>query len=114
MARVIAQNTTSIAANSTNKNVLSGETYERLPYDCLVYVGLSASATGLVVSYLIGGVGIAVNIGPSLANRAPQYPQDYPIRGQEGGDGKQQILSVQNTTAGALSLFWIVEMEELM
>ena len=45
---------------------------------------------------------------------APQDPQDYPIRGQEGGDGKQQVLSVQNKTAGALSLFWIVEMEELM
>lgn len=113
MARVIAQGTTSVAANATVKNVLSGETYERLPYDADVFVGLAASATGLLVSYLIGGIGIAVNIAPSIINRAPQYPQDYPIRGQEGADGKQQILSAQNTTAGALSLFWIVEMEEL-
>lgn len=113
MARVAAQNTTSIAANATNKNLLSGETYERVPYDADLYVGLAASATGLIVSFLIGGIGILVNIGPSLANRAPQFPQDYPVRAQEAAEGKQLILSAQNTTAGALSLFWIVEFEEL-
>ncbi len=113
MARVAAQGTTSIAANATNKNVLSGETYERIPYDADLYVGLAASATGLLVSFLIGGIGIGVNLNPSIINRAPQFPQDYPIRGQEGAEGKQLILSAQNTTAGALSLFWIVEFDEL-
>ena len=114
MARPISQGVTSIGANATNKNVLSGETYERIPFDALVYLGLTQSATGLNVSYFIGGVGIAVNIAPSLANRQPTYPTDYPIRGQEAGDGKQQILSATNTTAGALSLFWTVEYEELV
>jgi len=33
---------------------------------------------------------------------------------QEGPDGAQQILSAQNTTAGALTLFWNVEYEELI
>ena len=112
--RLLSQGTTSIGANATNKNVLSGETYERLPYDCMVYVGLAESATGLLCNYLIGGMGVGVNIAPSLINRVPQYPQDYPIRGQEGPDGAQQILSAQNTTGGALTLFWNVEYEELV
>ena len=112
--RLLSQGSTSIAANSTNKNVLSGETYERLPFDCMVFIGLAASATGLLVNYLIGGMGVGVNIAPSLINRTPQYPQDYPIRGQEGPDGAQQILSAQNTTGGALTLFWNAEYEELI
>ncbi len=112
--KLLSQGTTSVAANATNKNVLSGETYERLPFDCRVFVGLAQSAAGLLVSYLIGGMGVAINIVSSIINRQPQYPQDYPIRGQEGPDGAQQILSAQNTTAGALTLFWNVEYVELL
>jgi len=112
--RLLSLGVTSIAANATNKNVLSGETYERIPFDAMVYVGLTQSATGLLVNYLIGGMGVGVNLAPSLANRTPQFPNDYPIRGQEAPDGAQQILSAQNTTAGALSLFWTVEYEELI
>ncbi len=86
--RLLSQGTTSVAANATNKNVLSGETYERLPFDCMVFVGLAASATGLLINYLIGGMGVGVNIAPSLINRTP--------------------------TGGALTLFWNVEYEELI
>ena len=113
MARVSMGTVTSIAANATNANVMTGQIYERLPADELLWLGVTQSATGLLVDFLVGGVNMLQAFAPSLQNRTPQYPQDYPLRGTEGHENAQLILRVVNTTAGALSLFWLVELEEV-
>jgi len=74
MARVAAQGTTSIAANASNKNVMSGETYERIPYDADLLRRLGRERDGLLVSFLIGGIGIGVNLTRRSSPRATIPP----------------------------------------
>jgi len=113
MARVTMSGKTSVAANAVVQNILTGQIYERLPADCLIWLGISESAAGLLCDFLVGGVAMLQAAEPGASNRGPQYPQDYPVRGTEGHENAQLILRTTNTTGGALTLFFTVELEEV-
>jgi len=50
----VIQNSVSIAANTTNDNVIQGSQFEFLPYNAQLEFGLVGSATGLVADVYSG------------------------------------------------------------
>lgn len=115
MATKVIQDSISIAAGATNANVLTGKTYERVPGALTdgVYVTLreSGSATGLQREFNVGGSIEAERGLVSATNRVPQL-EDTVVQDIEGFGGDLLQLRVQNTTAGALTYFYTVEIEE--
>lgn len=104
----LIQHETSVAANSTVDNVLSGSAWEYLPYNAALEFGLVASATGLVVT-LISGSDLIMEESPiSIQNRFPIKPDDFVAR-DVARAGEKLIVRVRNTTAGALTLFSSVD-----
>lgn len=113
MATKIIQDSISVGAGATNTNVLSGKTFERVPADSQqVFMTLkdSGSATGLQRAFNVGG-SIEVERGlVSATNRVPQL-KDTVGEDVEGFGGDLLQLSVENTTAGALTYFYSLAIE---
>lgn len=99
---------TSVAANATNANVLSGSAYEFLPFNSLLEIGLCSNAAGdHQVTVLSGSDTILEESGVSRQNRVPVYPDDYPIR-DVALAGERLTIRARNTTGVAATLFWTV------
>lgn len=103
----VIQSSVSIAANSTNDNVLTGSQFEFLPYDAYLEFGVNGSAAGLVADIYSGQDTIAEGMGVNTQNRFPVYPDDFPLN-DVAAAGERIKLRARNTTAGALTLFFSV------
>ncbi len=113
MARVVMQSSTSIAANATSENVLTGQRFERCPYAAaLGGLYVTGSATGLTAELNVGGRSVTPPTGVNVQNRFPVVPDDCLIEEWEAYAGELIQLRGVNTTAGALTLFWRVELVE--
>lgn len=100
------QDSVSVAANSVSANVLSGQLFEFLEEGQNATVSVTGSATGLRATYICGAPMVndqAIN----LQNRFPIVPDDVLM--SEGVPGGRQVLTFRNTTAGALTAFWRVD-----
>jgi hypothetical protein len=102
------QNSISVAANAVSTNQLAGEQYEFLPANAQVVLSCTGSATGLRVSLLAGGVSLIDDQAIGLQNRFPLIPDDI-ITQEVIPAGARLILKFRNTTAGALTAFWRVD-----
>lgn len=92
----------SVAANTTVDNVISGKLHEFLVVPSRVRLAAVGSAAGLRVSLLVGGESFIQDQEISGANRFPVIPDD--ICGEGAGfKADRVVLSVRNTTAGALT-----------
>lgn len=108
---VTMQGTTSVAANATNANVLTGQKYERPPFDAYGALYMTGSATGLFAELNVNSMAVSDEIALSAQNRVPLVPDDLQIGGWEApGTGLIQ-LRVRNSTGGALTAFWKVLLE---
>jgi hypothetical protein len=101
------QDSVSVAANSISANVLSGLLYEFVDDGTLVTVSCTGSATGLRATF-IAGVPIADDVAINLQNRFPLVPDDILLSSEVPGG--RLILRARNTTAGALTFFWRVDL----
>lgn len=106
------QSSVSVAANSTNSNVLSGERYERAPFNALGNLFCTGSALGLTSELNVGGVSVTPPIKVNAQNRLPVVPDDILVENFETYEGKLLQLTVSNTTGGALTFFWRVDLVE--
>lgn len=104
----VIQNSVSVAANSTNDNVIAGSQFEFLPYNALLEFGLVGSATGLLADVYSGQDTVAESFALSTANRFPIYPDDYPLNDVAAG-GERVKVRIRNTTGGALTAFYSVK-----
>lgn len=106
MANGIIQNSTSIAANTQVDDVLVNNILATNRQGAsIVDWGVTASATGLLVTLFNGVIQLAPEFAPSLANRFPIKPDDFLTRfGLREID--RLILKARNTTGGALTLFY--------
>jgi len=102
------QNSVSVAANAVSPNQLAGEQFEFIARPSLVRLYNTGSAIGLLVTMLIGGRTIVNDQAISTANRFPITPDDFMA---EGGavTGERILLTFRNSTGGALTSFWRVE-----
>lgn len=98
----------SVAANATVQNALAGKIGEFAEADEAVRLYATASAVGLNVSLLIGGVVILDDQEVNAQNRMPLVPDDFVA---EAGAlaGERLIVRYRNTTAGAITAFTRVE-----
>lgn len=113
MARVAMQNSVSVAANTTNANVLSAERFSRCPYQAaLGGLYVTGSATGLTAELNVGGRSVTPATGVNVQNRFPVVPDDSLIEEWEAYNGELIQLTAVNTTGGALTFFWRIELVE--
>jgi len=104
----IISNNVSVAANSVSANVLAGELFEYLPNMTVVQVFATGSAAGLRATYSIGGE-LQLDDGVINANnRAPIIPDDLLLKAG-GRRGERQILKFRNTTGGALTANYLLQ-----
>jgi len=101
--------TLSVAANSTSANVLAGLQHEFLARPAAVRLAGTSSATGINATFTIGGRVVVDDMYISLANRFPILPDDIITDGAGGLPGERMVLRFRNTTAGALTVIWAVD-----
>lgn len=102
----------SIAANTTNENVVRDQQYQTAPFSGFLMLRDTGSAAGLRRTLNVGGASILDRGVVNANNRVPIDPDDTIIRGVEIFKGQQIFLPVQNTTAGALTYRARLELEE--
>jgi hypothetical protein len=100
------QDSISVGANAVSVNVLSGQLFEFLPEGANVTVSVAGSATGLRTTYICG-IPLVNDQAINLQNRFPIVPDDTLMNGDVPGG--RQVLTFRNTTAGALTAFWRVD-----
>lgn len=104
----VMQNSVSVAANAVSTNQLAGELFEFLTRPSRIALYATGSATGLNCTLLVGGLAFANDQAILLQNRFPIVPDDFLV--DAGGiPGERLVLTFRNTTGGALTAFWRVE-----
>ena len=111
--RVCMQGETSIAANSTDNNVLTDQRYERSPYNAMGTLYVNGSAAGLTAELNVGGVSVTPPVQCNTVNATPTVPDDLLISDWEAPMNAKIQLTIVNTTGGALTAFWRVELQEV-
>ncbi len=100
------QDSLSVAANAVSANVLAGQLYEFIP-SVNVTISVTGSATGLRATFICG-VPLINDQAINLQNRFPLIPDDIIHTGVVPGG--RMVLTFRNTTAGALTAFWRVDL----
>jgi len=101
------QDSISVPANSLSVNVLAGKLYEFVPAGTNVTLSVNGSASGLRVSFLAAMAQLLNDEAMSTQNRFPVIPDDI-VLNQRVPAGRL-LLTFRNTTAGALTAFWRVD-----
>jgi hypothetical protein len=101
------QDSVSVAANSVSANVLAGQLYEFLGGMTKLTVSACGSASGLRMTLLVNGVALVNDQAINTQNRFPLIPDDI-VTSELVGAGRL-VLNFRNTTAGALTAFWRVD-----
>lgn len=99
---------TSIAANATNDNIVSGSAFEFARTQQIVSIGLTQSATGLQATIQGGPDIIAEEFSIPIATRYPIIPDEMYFT-DVMAQGDRLVIRVRNTTAGALTVRAVVQ-----
>lgn len=102
------QGSVSVGANAVSANVLAGQLFEFLPNTAQVVLSVTGSAAGLNTTLLAGGVTLINDQAISSANRFPLIPDDI-LTQEVIPAGARLLLTFRNTTGGALTAFWRVD-----
>lgn len=110
----VIQSSVSIAGNAVNDNILDGSQYEVAPWDAFVEFGLVGDVNGadLRIDVYSGTDLLAENMIPSIANRTPLYPDDFPLNDAVGA-GEKIKVRVRNVNVAARTLFFSVKFTPL-
>jgi len=100
------QDSVSVAANAVSANVLAGQLYEFVPRGTQVTLAVTGSATGLRCT-LIANIPLVNDQAINLQNRFPLIPDDILFSGRVSA--ARLVLTARNSTAGALTFFWRVD-----
>jgi len=101
------QDSVSVAANAVSVNVLAGQLYEFVQPGTQVTVSCTGSGTGLRTSFICG-VPLINDQAINLQNSFPLIPDDIIHSGEVPGG--RMVLTARNSTAGALTFFWRVDL----
>lgn len=106
------QRSVSLTANNTFQ-IIAGLRFERPLRNSLLTFLATASAGGLLAELFVDGVSVAPAMPVGSTNRMPLNPYDTLISDVEAPMDKLIEVRVQNTTGGALTLFWRTHLQEL-
>lgn len=104
----------SIAANTLNANIVSGNRFEFLDRDAYVSAGFSMSAAGLEVDVSLSARVIASRLVPVVKATSPVKPDDFIVSMAPGLAGDRLVIAARNTTGGALTLLSGICIDEVM
>jgi hypothetical protein len=103
------QDSVSVAANAVSPNQLAGQDFEFIfGRPRRVRALATGSATGLRATVKVNNVAVVSDQAIGLQNRFPIIPDDIL---QEFTAAGRLSISFRNTTAGALTAFWRVDIE---
>lgn len=114
---LVVNDSVSVAANTRVADVLSG--YRNAQIDASARRGagiaiyLCGSATGLFCEAFVGQRNALERSLVNAQNRVPVIPDDIMVDRVPGLPNERIRLSVENTTGGALTLFYRIVVEEL-
>ena len=111
--KVVMQSATTITASSTTENVLTGQRYERCPFNAFGALYCAGSAAGLTAELNVGGNSVSPPTTVNAQNRLPVVPDDLLVDGWEAPEGRLIQVRAVNTTGGNLVLNWRVELDEV-
>lgn len=110
----VISNTYVAVANARSANVLAGEQFEFVPgRAALITARMTTTAVGLKADFQIGGEAVVTNASISNANRFPQAPDDVLVNGVGARGGERLFLTIYNTTAGPLTVTYVIEITPL-
>jgi len=109
----VIQREVTIAANTTNDNIVAGSQYEFARRRCIISGGIVGSATGLRANINSGGDVVMEQFPLQIkANDFPIIPDEFVFTDvMEAGD--RLSIPVQNTTGGSLVCRVIVQIQEI-
>ena len=109
--KIVMQGSTVFAAAGTVLNALTGQRYERPPFDAVgdLYMAGTALATG-TAEINVDGFSVSGVTNISGANRMPLVPDDLLIADWEAPGGGLIQLTIVAT--GAFTAYWKVILEE--
>lgn len=99
-----------VAANTTEQNVLSGKLHEFITQTSVVRIYATAAAVGMFLSALVGGESVVQDQEISAQNRMPIVPDDF-IAEIGAVPGDRIMVSLRNSTAAGIIGFTRVEVE---
>jgi hypothetical protein len=100
------QDSVSVPANAVSANVLAGQLYEFVNTGTKIILSCTGSAIGLRTT-LIANIPVLNDQAINLQNRFPIMPDDVIYTGVVRAC--RLVLTARNTTAGALTYFWRVD-----
>lgn len=100
------------AANTTTQNVFSGRRFERAPFDGFMALYVTGSAAGLETELNVGGRSVTPSVPINTQNRQPVVPDDLLVAQVEVYQGELIQVTQKNTTAGALTGRYRMELEQ--
>lgn len=109
---VVDQVETPVGANATVQNAFSGRRFERAPWPAFLKLYATGSAAGLEAELNVGSRSVTPRVPLNTQNRQPVVPDDVLVSEVEVDQGELIQLSVVNTTAGALTGRFRMELEE--
>lgn len=113
MAKCTVQLAVSVAASTTTENVLLGNRFERAPFLGKGRLYCTGSAAGLQAELNVGGRSVTPPTTVNAQNRLPVVPDDLLTDEWLVDKGELIQIRVQNTTGGALTFNFKMEIEEM-
>jgi hypothetical protein len=110
-----AQGNRSLATLTSVANLLTGQVYETIPYDAFIEVGLTQSATGMIMSIACDSDIVVQDVGETnipIKSTPPAYPDEF-MPGFYCTAGSKLYLAVRNPTGGTLTLFYNVRITQV-
>lgn len=105
----MAENALSVGANASSTNRLAGLLGEFVKRRTALRIAAVASAAGLNLTFVIGETVVVNDQALSSANRFPNLKDD--VLGEYiVNAGRRIVLIFRNTTAGALTVNWFVDL----
>jgi hypothetical protein len=102
----LAQNAQAIAAAATVQNLLTGNVFERAPYDCKVEIAVVGDSANFQCEVSSGADILMPEGPPSIANRVPIYPDDYTLV-DVAASGELIRIKARNTdAANPHTIYW--------
>lgn len=102
----------SVPANSTVDNLFSGSAFEFARGAQLVSLGVTQSATGLLATFTSGADVVVEESPPPVKTTMPVIPDDF-YASDIAAPGDRYVLRVRNTTAGALTVRAVLQIQDI-